>query len=305
MWGESGKSVGLVLFALLCLAGCHDRIVGQVELFGINRSDQTLCLVRTPICPATTKPARGEISTGEQIIICVDSAYIHSLPPRLTGSRDIILFAEVQPDASTGYAGPKVSSIVYLGENQRVPGRLNFTDNLAFGPVVYSGRQLKIKFTLMVLQGAESARQQSMVGVIAKLAGAAGPQYSAVTSLLASTIRDILAAQPDIVAFDYETTFFGNPADFANDSELTDSQHVPGEAPTAQPNQPPTVSQGGGQFVLLETLGWQPGARSIWKGRQPSDIYFDGSVLRDKSNRQQLPANYIVFRIVQQRSVDQ
>lgn len=219
------------------------------------------------------------------ITIQIDSAYVRDLPPRWTGSKDIILFAEIQEDAAAGYAGNKLTSIVYVGKNQRILGRLNFNGNLVYGPVAYKGHPIKIKFTLMVLQSAAANQEQSVVSIIANLASTAAPQYASITSTIAATVRDLLLAQPDIVAFDYEATF------------LSDRPGIAVAAmPTTMPSEMAWLKYG--RFALLETLEFDRRAQSLWNQMHPADIYCDGSALCKKSTGQALSANYLVFSIV-------
>lgn len=288
MWGIF-KFV--LAFFLVFSAGCQSRIVGQIELLGVRPSDGTLYRFgaadvpiparRTSVLPSNGDPVRV---TQDVITIQVDAAYVRSLPPRLTGSKDIVLFAEIQEDAAAGYAGNKLTSIVYVGKNQRIPGRLNFNGNLVYGPVAFKGHPLKIKFTLMVLQSAAANQEQSAINVIANLASAAAPQYASITSTVAATVRDLLLAQPDIVAFDYEATFLSDHPGVAvvqNENDMTDA---------------PWLRYG--RFVLLETLGFGDRAKSLWDQMQPGDIVFDGASLRQKAGNASLPANYLVFSIV-------
>ncbi|HWB53803.1 MAG TPA: hypothetical protein VG722_06410, partial [Tepidisphaeraceae bacterium] len=280
----------LVLFSLV---GCQGRMVGQVELLGVRHGDQTLYhfgssdapvpKTRTNVLPTFGDPVRLQ---QDVVTVQVDSAYIRDLPPRLTGSKDVVLFAEIQQDAAIGYGGEKTTSIVYVGKNQRIPGRLNFNGNLVYGPAAYSGHPPKIKFTLMVLQSAAANQEQSVINVISNLAGAAAPQYAGVSSTVAAAVRDILLAQPDIVAFDYEATF------------LSDHPGVAVVATEDSAENPSRPWLRYGRYVLLETLGYKSDSQSLWNWMQPSDIFFDGVALRDKTNNRALPANYLVFSVV-------
>jgi hypothetical protein len=282
-----------VLCALFYSAGCQDRMVGQIELLGVRQTDQSLYHFGSSDAPIAHPRSCVMAGFGDSVrvqqdvvTIQVDAAYIRALPPRLTGSKDIVLFAEIQEDAAAGYGGTKLTSIVYVGKNQRIPGRLNFNGNLVYGPIAYKGHPLKVKFTLMVLQSAAANQEQSVINVISNLASAAAPQYAAITSTVAATVRDLLLAQPDIVAFDYETTF------------LSDR---PGVAIAAMPDATGPADMAWlkyGRFVLLETLGFNGNAQSLWDQMQPGDICFDGTALRQKSTGLALPANYLIFSIV-------
>lgn len=282
----------LLVSAFLSIAGCQDRIVGQVELLGVRSTDQSLfhfgsadappVKARTSVFADFGDPVR---ITQDVVTIQVDSAYLRALPPRLTGSKDVVLFAEIQEDAAEGYAGSKLTSIVYVGKNQRIPGRLNFNGNLVYGPIAYKGHPLKVKFTLMVLQSAAANQEQSIVNVIANLAATAAPQYSAAASTVAAAVRDLLLAQPDIISFDYEATFLSDQPGVA-----VGASHV------AEPPDMPWLRYG--RFVLLETLAFNGRAQSLWDQMPPANIYFDGAALREKSRNQSLAANYLVFSII-------
>ncbi|HEY1685520.1 MAG TPA: hypothetical protein VGG19_12210 [Tepidisphaeraceae bacterium] len=255
---------------------------GDQTLYHFGSADAPPAKVRTSVLPEYGDPVRV---AQDVITIQIDSAYVRDLPPRWTGSKDIILFAEIQEDAAAGYAGNKLTSIVYVGKNQRILGRLNFNGNLVYGPVAYKGHPIKIKFTLMVLQSAAANQEQSVVSIIANLASTAAPQYASITSTIAATVRDLLLAQPDIVAFDYEATF------------LSDRPGIAVAAmPTTMPSEMAWLKYG--RFALLETLEFDRRAQSLWNQMHPADIYCDGSALCKKSTGQALSANYLVFSIV-------
>ena len=139
--------VGVGLLAL-GLAGCADHVAGQVELLtfdakgNLQRYSRADDPTRINTIPGVNEPIR---SNDDVITIQVESAYIQNLPFRLTGSKDVIIFADVWENAAMGFNGPSsLTSIVYVGPNQKVPGRLNFRDMLAYGPTkdVTDGRSL-------------------------------------------------------------------------------------------------------------------------------------------------------------------
>ena len=85
------------------VGGCIDRDVGQIELFGVKCEDMTLSRYLsdgavTGEAPATLVSGWGDRvrSNDDVVTIQVHSAHIQNLPLTLTGSRDVILFAEVQ-----------------------------------------------------------------------------------------------------------------------------------------------------------------------------------------------------------------
>jgi hypothetical protein len=145
------------------------------------------------------------------VTIVIESAYIQNLPGRLTGSKDVIIFAEVWENAAAGFSSTStLTNIVYIGPNQKVPGRLNLRDMLAYGPTKYKGHPLRIKFTMMVLQKQAADRQASAIDIINSFVAAAGPQYGVASSNVARLLQGILRAQPDIKFFDFDVTLFSD-----------------------------------------------------------------------------------------------
>lgn len=217
--------------ALLLPCGCVSRQTGQNELFWVDVDDR---LVR-PGAYSTTKKAVDQIwerksLTGtwgdyvryndDVLTVAVDQVYLDSLPSPAVGPRDVVLFAEVWENAAEGFKAQSLNQIVFIALNQQVPGRLNFTGNLAYGPTRFKGHPLKIKFTLMLVQSGDTqtilpafsgrATSRSPLDVLNSLksvADLAGPQAQ-LASEAVTVARELLRAQPDIAVFDFEATFY-------------------------------------------------------------------------------------------------
>jgi hypothetical protein len=195
-----------------------ERKSGQVEKFFIDITQSNdLIRAQSPgkIIPSNPKRATIEGSWGDRIKLASDvlaiqvhSVYLDNLPPTLTGSHDIVLFADVWENAAADNE-PPLTKVVYSGKNQMIPGKLNFDGNLAYGPTSFKGHPIKIRFTLMVLQKSQGDKESSVPDVISKYTSAI-PVYGVFVSQAAAIIRDVLRAQPDVVAFDYETTMLSD-----------------------------------------------------------------------------------------------
>lgn len=212
--------VGVVAAPLLS-AGCVEtRSAGQAEQFRVEEDgsltrayELTTDPARMPVRRSVTGDFGDPIRHSDDVVTMqVLSAYIENLPTTLTGSQDIILFAEVWENSAMGYRSPALNQVVYVAENQRVPGRINALGNLAYGPTRFKGHPLKVKFTLLVLQRRKGEQASSAANVVAGFmsASSAVTPYGAIASQAVGVVREILRNQPDVVAFDFEATFLSD-----------------------------------------------------------------------------------------------
>ena len=288
-------------------AGCADRVVGQVELLTFDKDGRLFRYNRAeaPRAERAMIPGFGDPvrSNDDVVTVIVESAYIQNLPFRLTGSKDVIIFADVWENAAAGFNSPStLTSIVYVGPNQKVPGRLNLRDMLAYGPTRYKGHPLRVRFTMMVLQKAAAGRQSSAIDVISSLAAMAAPQYSAASSEIAKLLQGILRAQPDIKFFDFDATFYSDQPEGLADV-------IPGEqtlaGPEAQGGTPSTTLRPSpgldgvhwlryGRYALVETESYDRTTSTV--DLQPSDVRSDDARLW--TSGAPLATSYIVFRVL-------
>jgi hypothetical protein len=214
----------LITSMIAAAGGCSGRKVGQVELYNIGTDSGRLYAIGQSSedggFSSSPKPEvrlRKDVEgtwddyimyRDDVIAVQVQSAYLNRVPSTITGSRDIILFAEVWENAAQGYNSQAINTIVYAAQSQMIPSRLNFTGNLAFGPAAFSGHPFKIKFTLMILQKRTGEQASSSIGVIQNFmsAASAASPYAAIASQAISVLREVLRNQPDVVAFDFEAT---------------------------------------------------------------------------------------------------
>jgi hypothetical protein len=196
-----------------------------------------------------------------------------------------------------------MTSIAYIGTNQKVPGRLNLRDNIAYGPTTFKGHPLKIRFTMMVLQKAAADRKASSIDVLSSFVSAAAPQYSPITSQAAKILQNILKAQPDIKFFDFEVTF-------TSDNPEGLQKIVPTPEVKAQAGTPGTPSSGFeppardgsdrvhwlryGRYALVETESYDGKSFPV-VGLQTSDVKVADAWLFRPDGR--LPTSYLVFRL--------
>lgn len=312
-WVRSHRAVSLiVLVALLGASGCADRVAGQVELLGINQT--TGNIVRLTKVPSLAAEPRAAIpgwgdpirSNDDVVTIQVESAYVQQLPFRLTGSKDVIIFADVWENGAMGLGSEaSLTSIVYVGANEKVPGKLNFRDMLAYGPTKFKGHPLRIQFTMMVLQKSASDKQASAVDIISAIAEAAAPQYSPITSSVAKTLKGILKAQPDIKFFDFNVTFVSDrPEGLAEPIVQTQGREAPDEAPRPAGGFLPGPADTGesihwlryGRYALIETEA-HDGRTSAVRALKPADIYLEDGWLRRGMLGASLPTSYLIFRV--------
>jgi hypothetical protein len=216
------------------------RRAGQVELFEIHNDgrispamsmsdDSPVRNVRTTVAGAFGEPIRYN---DDVITLQVHAAHLADLPRGLTGSTDIILFAEVWENAALGYNAPSLNSIVYVAQDQIVPGKLSFMGNLAYGPTNFKGHPLKVRFTLMVLQKRLGEQQSSVAEIVQNFASAASAAtpYARIASEAVSVLRAILRSQPDIIAFDFEATLLADEPE-----GLVEAIQIGSDAPLPSP----------------------------------------------------------------------
>ena len=146
------------------------------------------------------------------VTIQVHGGFINSLPWTLTGSTDLVLFAEIWENAAAGPTARSLNSIVHISRSQMVPGRMNFEGSIAYGPTSFKGHPLKIKFTLIVFQRDQAEGVSSAADVLQNFATAAGaPSVAGILSSEAiGIVRQILRNQPDVEAFDFEATLMSD-----------------------------------------------------------------------------------------------
>lgn len=208
------------LIMLSCSSVTTVRKAGQEEFFSIkpykNTKNIKWQLIRPSNNYSTYERINIEADWGDHIryntdiiTIQVHNVFINELPPTLTNSHDVVLFCEIWENAAAGNINKPLTSIVYTAQNVLIPGMLNFTGNLAYGPTHFKGHPLKIKFTLLILQkriGAQQANTADLLNNFVKNI----PGYGSVASTAINTIRDILKAQPDVIAFDFESTLLSD-----------------------------------------------------------------------------------------------
>jgi hypothetical protein len=248
------------IIAFNSLIGCgQHRMAGSSEAFGIHSpSSQTLfrhlagvTTNQDPKRDVPNQPGWGDrVRSNEDVVtVIVNSAFVNSVP--LVGIEmldpntgyDVILFAETQENAAAGYKSPPLTSVIYQNRDVQFPGLLNFKDAIAYGPTLYKGHPLKIKFTLMILVTNAKNRVSSIVDIVGGIAGIAAPQYAEIASEGVGVIRAILRAQPDVVAFDFEWTFLSdNPEGLLR---------VVGD----RSKPPPTIAKGDATKSLIAATG--------------------------------------------------
>lgn len=233
---QSRRDYARLVFFCACLfglGGCQGagttlRLAGQVELFEIEPETHRLA---RPLSPNESLPLsrkREDLTQNwgsnirfntDVVTVQVHSLCLEDVPKGLTGSRDIVVFADVWENAAAAYGSPPLTSIAYLGKNQLVPGRMNFSGAIVYGPTLYKGTPLKVRFTVMLLQKEKGSQQAEIADVIAKYTSLI-PTYGAIASEIVGVIRDMLRAQPDIITFDYEAVLI---ADEPNRTEAASS----------------------------------------------------------------------------------
>lgn len=210
---------------MMALAGCTSTVKhksGQVELFYVHPVNQMLLRSQSvqweelfkDIAPhdgreLTPKFGDRVKHNTDVITLNVRSIYLDQLPASLTGSHDIVVFAEIWENSVDRSNEGKLTSVVFAQPDQLIPGRLNFDGNIAYGPTIFKGFPITIKFTVMVLQKRAGEQQGAVAAAVGKAAEAI-PTYGILVSQAANVMRDILKAQPDIVAFEYEATLLAD-----------------------------------------------------------------------------------------------
>ena len=310
-------SWGCFLLAVLAIgsSGCASRTAGQVELLRINNDTGALDWYSRAPAPPAERPTlfagqNDPIRSDHDVItLQVETAYIQNLPFRLTGSKDVIIFADVWENGAMAYNAPSLTSIVYIGTNQKVPGKLNLRDGIAYGPTTFKGRPLKIRFTMMVLQKATADRQATSIGVLNSFIEAGAPQYSPITSQAAKLLQNILKAQPDISFFDFEVTFTSDRPETRLPIILPPATPQSDEGKSAALlRQVPSTSfdssgKGGtdgihwlryGRYALVETESYD-GQNFPVAGLQTSQVKVEDGWLFGPSGR--LATSYVIFRL--------
>jgi hypothetical protein len=296
--------------------GCSTRQTGQIEVFGAKDGRLTAYgQFDEPPATRNAVPSWGDPirSNDDVITVQIESAYIQSLPARLTGSTDLIVFADVWEDAAAGYnSGASLTNIVYIGTNEKIPGRLNFRDALAYGPTNYKGHPLRIRLTVMILQKERSQQASSAIDIIAAIANAAAPEASAITTPVAKVLQGILKAQPDIKCFEFELTQLSDkpeglaaivPVGTAESGGTKTTKPVVTPATPRRPDKPDRPHWlRYEQYVLLETESHDGkysavGDLPLTSVRVSDSWLWDTKGTDDTNDDIPLAANYLIVRI--------
>lgn len=293
----TGAACVLVLPGCFLNSGGVDRRSGQVELFQVEPLNQELYRPFDADTSLTAQTQRKDLTQNwgdrlrygsDSVTLQVHAINLERLPVTITGSKDVVVFAEVWENAAAAYDSKPVTSIVYIGKNQLVPGRMNFNGALAFGPTSFKGTPLKVRFTVMILQKERGQQQAELAEVIGKYASLV-PVYGTIASEVIGVIRDMLRAQADVIAFDYEATLLSdNPApNLTNETSSTGSRG----ANTPDPKEP--RNNGADWSAFDSRVGWlQYGFYALVETRARQDVIiypFDGqaSAMPSRSLRAQ------------------
>ncbi len=228
----------VVLSMMLISYGCTDRIrrSGQVELFRLVDSNGrntwadnngSPCTVPNSYDILSRKFADDEDDLGrlrysvipdfgdfarfpeDTITIQILSVYLEKFPNVFRFGKkdeDAVLIVDIWEDAAKSAPdNPNITSVVFVAKDQTVPGRINFTGHLGYGPASFKVRPLKMRCTLMLVRKQKAEGRANAVDVVSKYA-AVIPTYGALSAPIAGVIRDILLSQPDVIAFDFEAT---------------------------------------------------------------------------------------------------
>lgn len=173
---------------------------------------------------------------GDQVVYNTDiltfqvhDVYIDSLPVTMTDSQDVILFADVWENGASNLAkNDSLTSVVGISRNQMVPGRMNLSGRVIYGPTEFKGYPLTLRFTLMVLQKDKGQRVGSAADVLGSFASMI-PTYGTVVSAALKGARDVLLSQPDIIAFDYEVTLLAESPEGLLKTTVSSTEALPTE----------------------------------------------------------------------------
>lgn len=266
-----------------------ERMAAQVEAFGVDGASRLVRLSSqsNPQRSPATAPSDGDaIRLSDDVVTFeVASVFLQALPPHVRGSGDVIVFADVWENAAAGYTTPSLTSIVYLGKNQQVPGRLNFRDALFHGPTQLKGQPLRVRFTIVVLQTGPSEGGASAVDIIGAFAGGVASERTPITPSTAKALQGIVSAQPGGLVFDYEMTLFSDRPEASPTTAASRPRADAGE-------RPPWLKYG--QFVLLETGSLPAGERSKLT---LSDGWLRHPATAPAVEGRSVAANYLVIRV--------
>jgi hypothetical protein len=235
------------------LSGCGETVrrTGQIELFAVPAdladTGRLVPALRAPapaLARARVEPRMGDAIRypDDVVTIQVPSVYLDHLYLMSSGDysmhvADVILFSEVWENAAQSYDSPSLNRVVFVARDQHIPGRLNFTQNIAYGPTSFKGHPLKVKFTVMVLRKEKGKRASTAAETIGNfLSSAAGATpYGGLVSSSVSVVREILRNQANVIAFDFEATFFADNPLESKDTILQISGAVTNDLKKSQP----------------------------------------------------------------------
>jgi len=238
-------AIHALLICLCCIVvgACSQRNAGESTMVTMpSPTEPAIPLFESPKNPAESgKRTRGVTPKfGDQVIYNTDiltfqvhDVYIDSLPVTMTSSQDVILFADVWENGASNLSkNDSLTSVVGISRNQMVPGRMNLSGRVIYGPTEFKGYPLTLRFTLMVLQKEKGQRAGSAADVLGSFASMI-PTYGTIVSAALKGARDVLLSQPDIIAFDYEITLLAESPDGLLPTTVSEVKAVPGGMLTA------------------------------------------------------------------------
>ncbi|MCG3132365.1 MAG: hypothetical protein FLDDKLPJ_03204 [Phycisphaerae bacterium] len=326
---------------LFLASGCSVRQSGQQELFVIEEATMEAYRPLSHRKVSPNEPIRSQViptfgdriqSTDDVVSIVVDSVFIADLPPTwssvTTGSHDVLAFVEVQESEPTSLGNKTaLTRILYAKPDDRDNRKLNFNGAIAYGPTYFKGRQLGLKFSIMVLQKRKTEQQARIVKAIADIGASANPEFAGVVSELAGMVKSILSTQPDVEVFDFHAVLVpykpsglrptaaeaagGVQPTAASSTSSTYAAHaafVPGtEAARTWDERTAWLSYN--RFAIIDTLARNSGAPLPLGFGQKDRLWHDGGwmfvggegpkpPLGWDGTRRALDSNYLVFAIL-------
>lgn len=185
----------------MVLSGCLSpnwRITGQVDLVQTDRYGDA-----TSQYDAEHED-RIFITKGDTISIQLSSVYVHQ--SKGIGGREFLVYAEIydkQPDDRE-----QLVKVLFKESNQADGFVLNMSERLMFGPIVFTGRPIRIRLFVIELDKEENEITAEIIKQSARVAAAFQPSLAPFTGL-ATTMGDLFSTlNQDDIELQFDMTLY-------------------------------------------------------------------------------------------------
>lgn len=168
----------------------------------------------------------ASFSTADNVVIEVNSIFLKYFGEGPLDGGELVCFSEVSDSGDPTHVYRRV---FFLGEDQSINSRLNFLDKIVFGPIAYTGNDIRLRLVIVELDKEENEQAKNVISSLKDVAAQAQPQYAPVMELGSSFMQYIVSLNGDDQEFDFHLTLHQTTSDANNAHthlELRESSYI-------------------------------------------------------------------------------